>query len=60
MTDVAPEQAAAINAQHYPYNMDVTREGLVSSWLYEYEIFELVLLYRTFDWDKNVLIFYGW
>ncbi len=60
MTDIAPEKAAAINAQHYPYNMDVTREGLVSSWLYEYEIFELVLLYRMFNWDKNVLIFYGW
>lgn len=60
LTDIAPDRAAAINAQHRPYNMDVTREGLVSSWLYEYEIFELVLLYRTFNWDNTVLMFYGW
>ena len=60
MTDLAPEKAAAINAQHRPYNMDLDREGLVNSWLYEYEIFELVLLYRQFNWDENVLLFYGW
>lgn len=60
LTDLSPERAAAINSQHYPYNMDLNREGLVSSWLYEYEIFELVLLYRMFDWDNTVLLFYGW
>lgn len=60
MTDLTPEKAAAINAMHRPYNMDTSREGLVSSWLYEYEIFELVLLYRQFDWDTTVLMFYGW
>jgi hypothetical protein len=32
---------------------------LVSSWKYEYEIFELVRIYKTFDFKKNVLIYYG-
>jgi hypothetical protein len=60
MTDLTPEKAAAINTMHRPYNMDLSREGLVNSWLYEYEIFELVLLYRQFNWDTTVLMFYGW
>lgn len=60
MDDIDPGRAALINAQHRPYNMDLSREGLVSSWLYEYEIFELVLLYRQFNWDTTVLMFYGW
>lgn len=60
MTDLTPEKAAAINAMYRPYNMDLSRDGLVNSWLYEYEIFELVLLYRQFNWDTTVLMFYGW
>ena len=60
ITDIEPEKADVINAQHRPYNMDLSRERLVSSWLYEYEIFELVLLYRTFNWENTVLMFYGW
>ncbi len=58
--DMDPAKAAIINAQHRPYNLDTTRDGLVQSWLYEYEIFELVLLYRQFNWDTTVLMFYGW
>jgi len=42
-----------------PYSLDPERE-LVSSWKYEYSIFNLVNLYRTFDWKKNIMIYYGY
>lgn len=60
MRGLTPERAAIINAQHRPYNMDLHKDCLVNSWLYEYEIFELVLTYRQFDWDNSTLLFYGW
>lgn len=31
-----------------------------TSWRYEYAIFELVRIYKTFDWDNNLMIYYGW
>ena len=42
-----------------PYSLDPERE-LVSSWKYEYAIFNLVNLYRTFDWKRNIMIYYGY
>jgi hypothetical protein len=42
-----------------PFDLNYDRE-LVSSWKYEYAIFNLVNLYRTFDWKRNVMIYYGY
>lgn len=42
-----------------PYSLDPEKD-LVTSWKYEYAIFNLVLLYRTFDWKRNVMIYYGY
>lgn len=33
---------------------------LTNSWTYEYTIFQLVSLYKQFDWDTQSLIVYGW
>ncbi len=41
-----------------PYKLD--SGDLVSSWKYEYSIFNLINLYKTFDWKKNVMIYYGY
>ena len=42
-----------------PY--DLTRGNEVTnSWKYEYVIFELIRIYKTFDWKKNVMIYYGY
>jgi len=41
-----------------PYNLD--GGDLVGSWKYEYAIFNLVNLYKTFDWKRNVMIYYGY
>jgi hypothetical protein len=41
-----------------PYNLD--GGDLVGSWKYEYAIFNLVNIYKTFDWKRNVMIYYGY
>ena len=41
-----------------PYNLK-DPETLVGSWKYEYAIFQLVYMYKTFDFKKNVLFLTG-
>lgn len=43
-----------------PINTDMDSNKIVRSWLYEYEIFELVHQMKIMDWEKNTLVFYGW
>lgn len=43
-----------------PYKLKDGRDEITSSWKYEYGIFELVRIYKTFDWKKNVMIYYGY
>ena len=33
---------------------------VTTSWKYEYSIFNLVNIYRNFDWENNLLIYSGW
>lgn len=42
-----------------PYNLERGDE-ITTSWKYEYSIFELVRIYKSFDWKKNVMIYYGY
>jgi hypothetical protein len=42
-----------------PYDLNRDDE-VTTSWKYEYAIFELVRIYKTFDWKKNVMIYYGY
>lgn len=35
-------------------------EAITTSWKYEYGIFELVRIYKEFDWKKNLMIYYGY
>lgn len=42
-----------------PYDLNRGDEA-TTSWKYEYAIFELVRIYKTFDWKKNVMIYYGY
>ena len=53
------EQKEKVNRVYYPYNLN-DKDKLVNSWLYEYEIFELVFIFKTFDWENHSLLFYGW
>lgn len=42
-----------------PYDLNDNTPEITSSWKYEYNIFELVRIYKTFDWKRNVLVYYG-
>ena len=45
-----------------PYYLDEKKTDgeIVSSWKIEYAIFNLVYIYRTFDWENDYLIYSGW
>jgi hypothetical protein len=42
-----------------PYNLENGSEVTVS-WKYEYTIFELVNIYKNFDWKNKIMIYYGY
>lgn len=35
-------------------------DSIVDSWLYEHVYFDLVRIYKTFDWDNKSMLFLGW
>ena len=45
-----------------PYWLDEehTDGEIVRSWIMEYAIFNIVHIYRTFDWENDFLIYSGW
>jgi len=42
-----------------PYNLE-RKDEITTSWKFEYEIFELVRIYKSFDWKRNVMFYYGY
>ncbi len=42
-----------------PYNLEEGNK-VTTSWKYEYAIFELVRIYKTFDWEKEIMVYYGY
>lgn len=43
-----------------PIDLDESRERITGDWSYEYAIFELVRVYKSFDWKNDNLILVGW
>ena len=43
-----------------PIDLNAENEQINNSWLYEYAIFELVRLYKIFDWKNDELVLVGW
>ena len=41
-------------------NLKKDSEFLTASSYYEDDIYDLVRIYKTFDWNKNVLLFLRW
>ena len=39
---------------------DPENERISNSWMFEHQIFELVRLYKSIDWENKCLLFYGW
>jgi hypothetical protein len=47
-----------LGEEQRPYSLDPERE-MISSWKFEHSIFQMVSIYRNFDFENNVLIYYG-
>jgi hypothetical protein len=43
-----------------PYNLRENSKNLVSTMITEYEIFDMVRMYKSIDWEKDMVVFYGW
>lgn len=43
---------------NFVYDLEVP-DKITSSWKYEYAIFELIRIYKSFDWENDVMIYYG-
>ena len=43
-----------------PIDLDESRECITGDWSYEYAIFELVRVYKAFDWENDELVLVGW
>lgn len=43
-----------------PIDLDESRERITGDWTYEYAIFELVRVYKAFDWENDELVLVGW
>lgn len=41
-------------------NTNKEDDCVTNSWLYEHTIFDLVRIYKTFDWENKCLLFMGW
>lgn len=41
-------------------NLDKDDPNICNSWMYDHAIFELVRIYKTFDWENDVMLFYGY
>ena len=43
-----------------PVDLDANSDRIVRSWDYEYQIFELVRILKTFDFEKDTIVVMGW
>jgi len=43
-----------------PYDLKDKSNNIVSSWKYEYAIFELVKIYKSIDWEKEYCVITAW
>ena len=53
-------QWCAKSIDPYWLDQEKTDGAIVRSWEYEYAIFNLVYIYRTFDWETDYLIYSAW
>ena len=41
-------------------DLDEESNSISNSWIYEHQIFELVRLFKSIDWENQTILFYGW
>lgn len=42
-----------------PYDLE-NGDEITTSWKYEYGLFELIRIYKHFDWKRNIMVYYGY
>ncbi len=45
---------------HILYDLDDKKLNINKSCRFEYAIFELINIYKNFDWQNYKLVYYGW
>ena len=53
-------QKISLWSEKHFFNTNLNSKILTDTWLHEYEVFNLMHLYKTIDWDKKALLFYGY
>jgi hypothetical protein len=42
------------------FNIDLSDRNMVSgSWKYKFAIFDMIFIYKTFDWENDLMVVYG-
>ena len=59
VSGIASEWGVKNSIIEQPYDLN-GNDNITSSWKYEYAIFELIRIYKSFDWKRNVMIYYGY
>lgn len=55
------QRAESWNETRYcNYNLDLTKKNIVTSWDYEYAVFELVYILKSIDFENETLVIYGY
>lgn len=44
----------------FAINTNENTEAITASWKYEYSLFELIRILKTFDFENKAILFYGW
>ena len=57
--DMSFDWGCSVFSDRMPYDLE-KGDAVTTSWKYEYAQFELVRIYKTFDWDNNIMIYYGY
>ena len=60
LKDHAQDELRWWSYEHCPCDSDMNTPFSVNSWLYEHVYFDLVHIYKTFDWKNKSIIFMGW
>ena len=48
------------NGETNYFNIDLSDRNMVSgSWKYKFAIFDMIFIYKTFDWENDLMVVYG-
>ena len=60
LRNLSSETETHIDSERHSCDLDESHDQIDQSCLHAHEILELVRIYKTFDWNSNAMLFYGW